>query len=132
MFAGWHADRRALFTPPIACPCTPELLCKTDTRNGILNEACDYPGNMTHVMAAPLYSVDGGAGVIISAGLMRSLDLEAMRTCVTTSHAAAGDHIFTYCLWRQGCASANTHPPPPPSLSGSTQTPPALVMIHDL
>ena len=56
--------------------------------------------------AGPLYSVDGGAGVLLSIGLMQALDLDAMQDCITTSHGSAGDHVFTFCLWQQGYGHA--------------------------
>ncbi|KAK9838036.1 hypothetical protein WJX74_010127 [Apatococcus lobatus] len=101
--SAYKTDPAALFTPPVGCPCTPDVICSADKR-GILNEACDYPGVMDNPRAGPLYSVDGGAGVLLSVGLMRALDLEAMQHCITTSHGSASDHIFTYCLWQQGYA----------------------------
>ena len=49
-----------------------------------------------------LYSVDGGSGMLVSVGLMQSLDLKQVEACVTNTSGSASDHIFTYCLWQLG------------------------------
>ena len=99
--AAYHEDTAALFTPPIGCPCTPEVICAADKRS-IFKDGCSFPGFMDNPQAGPLYSSDGGAGMILSVGLMRALDLAAMQECIATSHGSASDHIFTFCLWQQG------------------------------
>ncbi|KAK9855489.1 hypothetical protein WJX84_001224 [Apatococcus fuscideae] len=99
----YEAKPGALFTPPIGCPCTPQLLCANDHR-GILDQYCAFPAVMNDPMAGPIYSVDGGAGAIMSVGLFKALDFDAVENCITTSHGSAGDHIFSYCMWNMGVA----------------------------
>ena len=101
MVAAYEAKPGALFTPPIGCPCTPQLLCANDHR-GILDQYCAFPAVMNDPMAGPIYSVDGGAGAIMSVGLFKALDFDAVENCITTSHGSAGDHIFSYCMWNMG------------------------------
>ena len=84
--ATWHGlkvccVRRA----PRGCPCTPQLLCSTDQR-GIFNEFCDIP-------RAPVatYSMHGGAGGIMSVGLLRAVSLNYMDMCIKSLYST-GDH----------------------------------------
>ena len=71
------AARRA----PKGCPCTPQLLCSTDQR-GIFNEFCDIP-------RAPVatYSMHGGAGGIMSIGLLRAVSLNYMDMCIKSLYS---------------------------------------------
>ena len=66
---------------PKGCPCTPQLLCQTDER-GIFNEFCDIP-------RAPVatYSMHGGAGGIMSVGLLRAVSLNFMDMCIKSLYS---------------------------------------------
>ena len=81
-----HLDQsKAPFRAPKGCPCTPQLLCSTDER-GIFNEFCDIP-------RAPVatYSMHGGAGGIMSVGLLRAVSLQFMEMCIKSLYST-GDH----------------------------------------
>ena len=71
----------ALRRAPKGCPCTPQLLCQTDER-GIFNEFCDIP-------RAPVatYSMHGGAGGIMSVGLLRAVSLNFMDMCIKSLYS---------------------------------------------
>ena len=72
---------KAPFNAPKGCPCTAQLLCETDER-GIFNKYCDVP-------KAPLstYSMHGGAGGIISIGMLRAVSLDYMEKCVKSLYS---------------------------------------------
>ena len=76
----------APFTAPKGCPCTAQLLCETDER-GIFNQYCDVP-------KAPLstYSMHGGAGGIMSIGMMRAVTLDYMEKCVKSLYSTGTIH----------------------------------------
>ena len=99
-------DSQALFTPPVGCPCTPQLLCKTD-RRGIMDEACSFPGNMDTPFDDIIYSMDGGSGALLSVGLLQALDFAEVEDCVINTNGSASDHIFTFCMWQLGYAHAH-------------------------
>ncbi len=69
------------FNAPKGCPCTAQLLCETDER-GIFNQYCDVP-------KAPMstYSMHGGAGGIISIGMLRAVSLDYMEKCVKSLYS---------------------------------------------
>ena len=99
--AGENMDRQALFTPPVGCPCTPQLLCQADKR-GIMGEACRFPGNMDKPFEGIIYSTDGGSGALLSVGLLQSLDFARVEDCILNTNGSASDHIFTFCMWQLG------------------------------
>jgi len=76
---------------PKGCPCTPQLLCSTDER-GIFNEFCDIP-------RAPVstFSMHGGAGGIMSVGLLRAVSFDFMEMCVKSLYSTGEMHPF-HCL----------------------------------
>lgn len=69
------------FNAPKGCPCTAQLICQTDER-GIFNQYCDVP-------KAPMstYSMHGGAGGIISIGMLREVSLDYMEKCVKSLYS---------------------------------------------
>ena len=81
---------KAPFNAPKGCPCTAQLLCETDERN-IFNKYCDVP-------KAPLstYSMHGGAGGIISIGMLRAVTLDYMEKCVKSLYSTGGLRLV-YC-----------------------------------
>lgn len=85
---------RPLHRAPKGCPCTPQLLCSTDER-GVFNEFCDIP-------RAPVstFSMHGGAGGIMSVGLMRAVSFDFMEMCVKSLYSTgklycpSGHHLM--------------------------------------
>ena len=69
------------FNAPKGCPCTAQLICETDER-GIFNQYCDVP-------KAPMstYSMHGGAGGIVSVGMLRAVSLDYMEKCVKSLYS---------------------------------------------
>jgi hypothetical protein len=51
------------------------------------------------------FSMHGGAGAILSAGLLRRIPLPWFEECVTSTYSTGGDAIISICLWqaRSGC-----------------------------
>ncbi|KAK9839187.1 hypothetical protein WJX84_009199, partial [Apatococcus fuscideae] len=96
--ADWHAEAGAAFTAPVACPCTAQLLCDTDKR-GIIPHDCRMPEwfRMIHHM-------DGGAGALLSHGLMEALNATVFEDCVTSGDGIASDYLFSRCMWQSGFA----------------------------
>lgn len=45
------------------------------------------------------YSVHGGAGVLVSVGLLRSVDFDSLRRDITKSWNSGGDAFITTALW---------------------------------
>lgn len=86
------------FNAPKGCPCTAQLLCETDER-GIFNQYCDVP-------KAPMstYSMHGGAGGIISIGMLRAVSLDYMEKCVKSLYSTGGDAFISICTWQAGYA----------------------------
>ena len=81
------------FNAPKGCPCTAQLICETDER-GIFNQYCDVP-------KAPMstYSMHGGAGGIISVGMLRAVSLDYMEKCVKSLYSTG----ICFCVNLQGC-----------------------------
>lgn len=50
------------------------------------------------------YSMHGGAGAVLSIGLMRALPLEAFEDCVHHTYSTGGDAMISICLW-EVCSS---------------------------
>ena len=82
---------KAPFNAPKGCPCTAQLLCETDER-GIFNKYCDVP-------KAPLstYSMHGGAGGIISIGMLRAVSLDYMEKCVKSLYSTGTVQLPCFC-----------------------------------
>eukprot|EP00887_Chlorella_sp_A99_P003186 scaffold9.g3186.t1 len=98
-----YEGRKMDFPAPKGCPCTPELLCAADrTRppaERAFNRHCDYP---RHPWLT--YSMHGGAGGIMSVGLMRRVSFEFMEACTKSLYSTGGDSFITICLWQAGYA----------------------------
>ncbi|KAK9817252.1 hypothetical protein WJX72_011896 [[Myrmecia] bisecta] len=92
------ADGWKPFNAPIGCPCTAELLCNTDDRN-IFEDDCSIPRHPIRT-----YSMHGGAGGLVSVGLLRILGYQRMIDCVESLHSTGGDAFITICLWFHGYA----------------------------
>eukprot|EP00891_Asterochloris_glomerata_P009889 jgi/Astpho2/9889/fgenesh1_pg.00152_%23_12_t len=88
----------APFNAPKGCPCTAQLICDSDER-GLFNEFCDMP-------KAPVatYSMHGGAGGIMSIGMMRAVTLDYMEKCVKSLYSTGGDAFISICTWQAGYA----------------------------
>jgi hypothetical protein len=71
-------------TPLRRCPCTPQLLCASNA-TGDFNQFCDMPRH-----PANTYSMHGGAGGIMSIGLMRRLSLDFMERCTKSIYSTGG------------------------------------------
>lgn len=86
------------FNAPKGCPCTAQLICEADER-GIFNQYCDVP-------KAPMstYSMHGGAGGIISVGMLRAVSLDYMEKCVKSLYSTGGDAFISICTWQAGYA----------------------------
>ena len=84
--SGIKPKPRPLHRAPKGCPCTPQLLCSTDER-GVFNEFCDIP-------RAPVstFSMHGGAGGIMSVGLMRAVSFDFMEMCVKSLYSTGKLH----------------------------------------
>ncbi|KAK9819548.1 hypothetical protein WJX74_009907 [Apatococcus lobatus] len=94
----WHKVEGAAFTPPRACPCTTQLLCDHDERD-IMPEDCKMPEWFRMV-----HHIDGGAGALLSHGLLEALNGSVFEACVTSGGGVAGDYLLTYCMWQAGFA----------------------------
>ncbi|KAK9867583.1 hypothetical protein WJX84_007677 [Apatococcus fuscideae] len=92
-------DELPAFNAPRGCPCTAQLLCQADERH-LFESDCHIPlhGERT-------YSMHGGAGALMSIGLMRQLPLSFMRDCLANAGVTTGgDALLTICLWKAGYA----------------------------
>lgn len=45
----------------------------------------------------------GGAGALISVGLLRQVPYEHMHRCIQESYSSGGDAFITECLWEVRC-----------------------------
>lgn len=91
------------FNAPKGCPCTAQLICQTDER-GIFNQYCDVP-------KAPMstYSMHGGAGGIISIGMLREVSLDYMEKCVKSLYST-GQSPLTFLLhMSRSCLHVTLH-----------------------
>lgn len=93
-----------VYHAPRGCPCTPSLLCRPESfaSQPWWRGTCDR----APVYAAPqqLYSMHGGAGALLSRGLLAAVNISAMVHCVQNTYATGGDSFITECLWQQGYA----------------------------
>ena len=55
---------------------------------------CGMPRTPTHT-----FSMHGGAGAILSVGLLRQIPLAWFEDCVTTTYTTGGDAMISICLW---------------------------------
>ena len=49
-----------------------------------------------------IHHIDGGAGALISHGLMEALDKSTYEACVTSGDGIASDYLFSFCMWQSG------------------------------
>ena len=52
---------------------------------------------------ARTYSMHGGAGALISVGLLRQVPYEHMHKCIQEAYSSGGDGFITECLWEVRC-----------------------------
>ncbi|GLI68035.1 hypothetical protein VaNZ11_012358 [Volvox africanus] len=86
-----------LFVPTAACPiCTPDLACNRKSNpEGPCNPSVAH----------------GGAGMIFSVGLMRSIAYREAMACIRSFRSATGgDAIVSSCFWRHGIAFTDPGP----------------------
>ena len=57
------------------------------------------PCGMPRVPVAT-FSMHGGAGALLSVGLLRAIDLAAFEDCVLTTYSTGGDAFISICLWQ--------------------------------
>ncbi|CAL8466520.1 g6056 [Coccomyxa elongata] len=91
------------FAAPRGCPCTPALLCAAEAERplyGVAARGCADPPPPK----AATYAIHGGAGALLSIGLMRRLNKTEFEACVLSLKSTGGDAFFTVCLWRAGYA----------------------------
>lgn len=93
-----RADGYKPFVGYPACPCTAEHICRYDER-GFFDEDCSMP---VHPHRA--YSIHGGAGAIMSIGLMERLPLSFMEDCMAEMSGTGGDAFLSRCVWKAGYA----------------------------
>jgi hypothetical protein len=48
----------------------------------------------------------GGAGALISIGLLRSVSFQQMHACVEGAYSSGGDAFITECLWEVSCRTS--------------------------
>eukprot|EP00891_Asterochloris_glomerata_P003450 jgi/Astpho2/3450/Aster-07048 len=89
------------YKPPVGCPCTPYLLCLNDLQLGF-NAWCDMPR-----VPFRSYSFHGGAGAILSVGLLNAVNYTELEMCVHATKAPGGDSMLQVCLWQQGFATTD-------------------------
>ncbi|KAK9916685.1 hypothetical protein WJX75_005772 [Coccomyxa subellipsoidea] len=109
MFTGFHPPGSPFkpaawgFAAPRGCPCTPALLCEAEAERplyGVATRGCADPPPPK----AATFAIHGGAGAILSIGLMRRLNETEFESCVLSLKSTGGDAFFTVCLWRAGYA----------------------------
>ncbi|GAB4813016.1 hypothetical protein N2152v2_000062 [Parachlorella kessleri] len=79
-----------------SCDCTPLAVC-----GGGWNRSAGYPCDPER---PPLEGHHGGAGALLSVGLLRRAPLAVMHPCLDAHPKWLGDHAFFHCLWRAGLA----------------------------
>lgn len=99
---GWQ------FPAPRACGCTRADLCKADVEGRVFNNAtCDgpapefkiVPGDPKYPHAGWWYMLHGGAGALMSAGLMRRASYQQMEDFFTSNPPQSGDGWITRAIW---------------------------------
>eukprot|EP00891_Asterochloris_glomerata_P009886 jgi/Astpho2/9886/Aster-06600 len=63
------------------------------------NEYCDMPRIPYH-----MYSLHGGAGALMSIGLMKRIKWEDFEACVLSLRSTGGDAFLSICMWEMGYA----------------------------
>lgn len=100
----YRGEGGVAYRAPIGCPCTPSLLCNPAS----FESQPWWRGTCARapVYAVPqqLYSMHGGAGAVLSRGLLEKVNVSAMIHCVQHTFATGGDSFITECLWQQGFA----------------------------
>ena len=66
---------------------------------GVLFQAARGPCGIPRVPVAT-YSMHGGAGALLSVGLLRAIDFAAFEDCVLTTYSTGGDAFISICLWQ--------------------------------
>ena len=46
------------------------------------------------------YSMHGGAGAVLSIGLLRAISLESFEDCILDMYSTGGDAMISICLWQ--------------------------------
>ncbi|GAB4822791.1 hypothetical protein N2152v2_009837 [Parachlorella kessleri] len=104
------------FDPPHACPsCSVAALCAADTRKDLYTQDCSsfrlrYPQREKSVPETEgEFTAHGGAGVILSVGLLRMLSPSYMLDCIRTQFTEpgmvhGGDTLFSHCTFYTGVA----------------------------
>lgn len=75
-----------------------EHLARTKGPNG----GCPVPTSPIRT-----YSMHGGAGGVLSIGLLRAIDPDRFEECVLNSYSTGGDALITICLWQVICMPAD-------------------------
>lgn len=98
------------FPSPPGCPCTPEILCNADVGQEFL--AKSGPRGACGMPRVPIrsFSMHGGAGAVLSIGLMRAISLEWFEDCVHNAYSTGGDAIISMCLWEAGFGMTSIDP----------------------
>ncbi|BDA41187.1 hypothetical protein COCOBI_01-8420 [Coccomyxa sp. Obi] len=94
------------FAPPVGCPCTPQLLCSAVP--DVFEEAPDQDAEAC-LGDVPFptdkdFGIHGGAGAIMSIGLLQRLSFSEMEQCVKGVASGNGEAFLTQCLWAKGFA----------------------------
>jgi len=98
------------FDAPEGCPCTPQLLCAASHRQQF-DLDCDIPLHLVPAFSTRTYSMHGGAGGLMSVGLLRSVSIREMEDCIVQhGHSTGGDAFITICLWKLGFAHTDPGP----------------------
>ncbi|KAK9864797.1 hypothetical protein WJX84_005872 [Apatococcus fuscideae] len=83
------------FAAQPACPCTNEALCRMDNINAFNQDGCHWNG----YRPGSWYFIHGGAGALISAGLMREATYAAAEEYVVHHDYGSGDSMITQVMW---------------------------------
>ncbi|KAL3136186.1 hypothetical protein ABBQ32_007200 [Trebouxia sp. C0010 RCD-2024] len=91
------------FNAPMGCPCSSASLCQADTNNVMYNHTnCGNPWPfVTHVPSPGYwYFIHGGAGAIMSRGLMELTTFERCQEFINgPMPRMSGDAMFTLTVW---------------------------------
>jgi hypothetical protein len=83
----------APYRAPAGCPCTTKLLCETNMMGIFDGVNCSARIEATPTRAAHV-SLSGGAGALISVGLMRALNMSEMEACVGKLKGRKGECLL--------------------------------------
>lgn len=97
----------AQFAAPRTCTCTRAALCHADNWNTFNKSTCDtefpefqiYPGEAKYPHAGWWYMLHGGAGALISSGLMRRSTFDVIKDFYIKSAPQSGDAMITRAIW---------------------------------